>query len=71
MKKVDSSNIDSIKHNNVTNTLEVTFKNGKVYHYSNVSQHTYNIFEKAPSLGKHLYSHIAPYHKYSVHTKKK
>lgn len=67
MKKVQSTNIDSIHYIPEAKTLEVHFKNGKVYNYSGVSQQSYNEFENAKSLGKHLHSIIHPLHK---HTKK-
>lgn len=61
MVKVHSSNIDAVKYND-DKTLEVHFKSGKVYHYSNVSKSTYDQFVSAPSVGRHLHSHIHPYH---------
>lgn len=54
MFKCKSSNIEHIDYNPDTNTLEVKFKNGGIYHYSNVDQKTYDAFEKAESHGKHF-----------------
>lgn len=59
MFKTDkSSNIDHLDYNAETNTLEVKFKNGGIYHYSNVDKKTYDAFEKAESHGKHFAKYI-------------
>lgn len=62
MKKVSSSNVDTIHYDPATRILEVVFKNNKFYHYNNVSQNTYNNFEKSNSLGEFLHKHIKPHH---------
>jgi len=53
MKKVKSSNLEHIRYMPESNTLEVKFINGGIYHYSNVDQKTYDAFEEAKS---HFYS---------------
>lgn len=62
MGKVKSSNVDSINYSPDSKILEVHFKGGKTYHYGNVSQQSYNDFEKSPSIGTHLRNIIHPKH---------
>jgi hypothetical protein len=58
MKKVQSSNVDTIHYEPDHNRLEVVFKGGGEYHYHDVSQHHYDALENAESVGKHLNTHI-------------
>jgi hypothetical protein len=58
MKKVESSNVDTIHYEPNAKRLEVTFKNGRTYHYQGVSQQEYDALENADSIGKHLHKHI-------------
>lgn len=58
MKKVDSDNLSSIHYTPETKLLEITFNNGRIYHYHNVPAHTYQSFERATSHGKHFREHI-------------
>lgn len=53
-QSVNSSRISSVGWEN--NTLEVEFKNGKIYQYYNVSNSEYQDFLNAPSLGSALSS---------------
>lgn len=62
MKKVTSSHIDSINYRPDGKVLEITFSNGKIYHYHNVAQVTYDNFLKAKSHGEFLHDHIIPKH---------
>ncbi len=67
MKKVTSSTIDSIHYDPDTKLLEIQFKSGGTYHYSDVSQEAYDALDNAESVGKHFHSHIRGKH---AHTKK-
>lgn len=59
---VTSSNIAEIGHDPATNTLEVQFKNGGVYHYFDVPAEKYEALRGADSIGQHLNAHIKPHH---------
>jgi hypothetical protein len=61
-KPIDSSNIGAINYDPASKVLQVTFKNNKVYTYSNVEAHTVNEFSKSESKGKFLHKNIKPYH---------
>lgn len=52
--RVTSSRISSVGWEN--NTLEVEFKNGKIYQYYNVTSSEYQNFLNSPSLGSALSS---------------
>ncbi len=58
MKKLISTHIDLIHYDPNTKILEITFNQGKKYHYHNVEQHSYDALEKAESHGKHFDKHI-------------
>lgn len=58
MKKVKSSNVDTIHYEPDHKRLEVTFKGGGEYHYHDVSQSHYDALENADSVGGHLNTHI-------------
>lgn len=58
MKKVISKNINTIHHDSKTKVLEVSFNDGTKYHYNNVSDASYKLFENAKSHGKHFIDHI-------------
>lgn len=60
--KVNSSNISTINYKPVSKVLEITFNNGKIYHYQNVSSSSYNALVKAKSHGEYLHEHIIPKH---------
>jgi hypothetical protein len=38
--------------------MEVTFHNGKIYHYHDVPEKAHDSFHKAESLGTHFHKHI-------------
>ncbi|MEI7308741.1 KTSC domain-containing protein [Pectobacterium carotovorum] len=65
MTPVKSSQIHSIGHEPVTNTLAICF-NGRgnapssLYHYSNVSADDFATFSGADSVGSHFYRNIKP-----------
>lgn len=60
-RPVSSSRISSVGWEN--DTLEVEFKNGKIYQYFNVSQSEYQNFLNSASLGSAL-SSLDKIHKY-------
>ena len=56
-KKVSSSMIKSIGHDPQTNTLEVEFKNGKIYTYSATAAQHKSLME-SDSIGRHFNGHF-------------
>jgi hypothetical protein len=56
---VSSSVISSVGHDEESKTLEVKFKNGKVYTYAGVTLDEFESFVGAESVGKHFNTHIA------------
>lgn len=62
-RPVSSSRISSVGWEN--DTLEVEFKNGKIYQYFNVSQSEYQNFLNSASLGSAL-SSLDKIHKYRL-----
>lgn len=57
-KLVRSSNIYSIGYEMETQMLEVEFKNGTIYQYSDVPKAVYSEFLGASSKGSYFYYHI-------------
>lgn len=57
-QKVSSSNINSIGFDSSTSILEVEFKHGSIYQYSNVPASIYNALMAASSHGKYLNAHV-------------
>lgn len=55
---VSSSSIESVGYDSNSATLEVEFKNGGVYQYYEVPDHTYDEFVSSDSLGKYLHYSI-------------
>ena len=68
MKPVDSSQVATIGHCPVTNTLAVTFTRGTgaIYHYPDVTAEQHAAFVGAESIGTHFGQHIKalPFKKY-------
>lgn len=64
MKQIESSQIHSIGHDPVNNTLAIRFKSkgepAALYHYQNVSADDYAAFSGAESIGSHFYRNIKP-----------
>lgn len=56
----DSSQIKQFTHEDETNVLTVTFRNGSKYEYVDVTQEEYATFRDAESHGKHLNAEIKP-----------
>ena len=62
---VSSSNISSIGYDPGTGILEIEFKSGGIYQYSNVSTEVYQALLSAPSVGKFFYQNIKSSYEYS------
>jgi hypothetical protein len=60
MKKtnVTSSNIDSIGYDEKSKTLEIEFKKGGIYQYSNVPKELFTSLMKASSHGRFFHAKI-------------
>jgi len=65
MKKVNSSNVDSIHYEPLVRKLTVVFKNGGTYEYHDVSPDKYKELESAESIGGHLHKHIKSSHSFT------
>ncbi len=62
---VASTSIASVGYDEASRTLEVEFKNGKVYQYYEVSAALYKQFMGAPSKGQFLNGFIRDVYSYS------
>lgn len=51
---VDSSNLASVGFYNDRNVLEIEFRNGRVYQYSDVPEHIFQEILKAESKGQYF-----------------
>lgn len=51
---VSSSNLAEVGYHQATQTLEVCFKNGRVYQYFDVPEHVYEGLKSADSPGGYL-----------------
>jgi len=60
LKKVKSTNIDSIGHDPEQNILRVRFLNGGEYNYHGISSQQYQAMLNSESIGSHLSSTIKP-----------
>lgn len=58
MEPVDSSQIEGIGYNPLTQTLAIKFKRGGVYHYSGFPPAEWARFKGAESIGSHFYRNI-------------
>lgn len=57
---VQSSQIESLGHDPVGNTLEIEFKNGDVYRYANFHADSFEELKSAPSIGSYFIKRIKP-----------
>jgi hypothetical protein len=57
---VSSSNVASVGHDPETNTLQVEYRNGRVYDYAGVSAEEHDQLISAESIGRHLHERIRP-----------
>ncbi|WP_419921946.1 KTSC domain-containing protein [Candidatus Poriferisodalis sp.] len=55
---MSSSNLVSVGYDAASETLEVEFRESRVYQYAGFPQHEYDAFMSASSLGSHFYHHI-------------
>jgi hypothetical protein len=55
---VISSNINSVGYEESSNTLEIEFKSGSIYQYSNIPQEVYNELLQASSIGRYFIRNI-------------
>lgn len=55
---VTSSNLVSVGYDAETSTLEVEFREGRVYQYAQVSEAAHDALMEAPSMGSHFHRHI-------------
>lgn len=55
---VSSSQIRSIGYDSPSETLEVEFSNGAIYHYDGVSDTEHEALMNANSVGSHFYKNI-------------
>jgi hypothetical protein len=64
VRKVTSSNIDSIGYDSATKTLKVIFKNGHIYDYYGVSDQVHEALMSAESIGKFFNTNIRNSYQY-------
>jgi hypothetical protein len=55
---VISGNINSVGYEESSNTLEIEFKSGSIYQYSNIPQEVYNELLQASSIGRYFIRNI-------------
>ena len=65
LQKVESSQIASIGHDPLTNTLVIQFPAkgnypGSIYTYANFTAEDFEAFRNAPSVGSYFYKFIKP-----------
>lgn len=58
MKPLKSSNLSEVDYDAGRKRLTIKFKNGRSYHYDNVSSNIYDGLLTAESAGKFFYSRI-------------
>ena len=59
IKKIDGSNIKAAGFDQMTSTLFVQFKGGKIYSYGGVESGVYDDFMAAPSKGSFFKANIS------------
>jgi hypothetical protein len=55
---VDSSSLRSVGYDAATSTLEVEFRNGSVYQYTNVPSELWTRFRHAESIGRFFQENV-------------
>ena len=63
-ESIVSSNIESVGYDRESETLEIEFKSGGVYRYSNVPHTAYTNLVMAESVGKYFHQHIKGEYEY-------
>lgn len=61
-KAVRSTNIVSVGYDAKTKTLEIAFKSGGVYQYSDVPEKRYASLMKASAIGSYFHREIKPWY---------
>lgn len=64
IRPVYSSSISELAHNDETNELHVTWKDGKTSVYSGVSKEKFERAATAWSVGKYIHAQIKPFHEH-------
>ena len=64
-KNVTSSNVASVGYEEETSTLEVEFKSGAIYQYSDVPKSEFEGLINASSVGMYLNSHVKTKYNYT------
>jgi len=62
---VVSSNIDYVGYEESSQTLEITFRSGGVYEYSNVPEPIFSALRAASSVGRYFAVHIKDHYRCS------
>jgi uncharacterized protein with von Willebrand factor type A (vWA) domain len=62
---VQSSHVAEVGHDAATLTLEIAFKDGKVYQYFDVPETVFQELMSAPSVGIFLNAHIKNNYRYA------
>ena len=62
---VSSSNINSVRYEDETQTLEIEFHSGHVYQYFDVPKAIYDGLLSAASVGKYFHSQIKGMYRYA------
>jgi hypothetical protein len=62
---IESSNLKSAKYDTDSKNLGITFNNGSIYEYNNVSWELFTKFRMAKSQGKYFNENISKSHKYT------
>jgi hypothetical protein len=63
-KPVESSNIESVGYDKATKVLEVKFKSGSVYQYTNVPPEKHKALVEADSVGGYFSANIKEHYSY-------
>jgi len=63
-KPVNSTDLVAVGYDAGSRTLEVEFKEGRVYQYLDVPPDVYDGLMCAESLGKYFYAYIITYYRY-------
>lgn len=70
MTPCTSSQIKAHGHDPETDTLEIHYNSGGIYHYHGVSAEKYADLAKAESVGRHIHANIKGQHKFTHINKK-
>lgn len=65
-KPVDSSNISEVGYDGASQTLEIMFKDGKIYQYFDVPEHIYQgLINPSDTPGKFFHSNVRGVYRYA------